>query len=71
MIVSHTKFDINRMINDGVRAKYFHSSKISGQKWGKCGPEGPENFSEHESCPEGFTYKISEESIHKYKSYEK
>ena len=69
--VPHKKFDINRTINDRVRAETFHCSKLASKNWQNFGPEGPENFSELQSYPRGTTYKISEESIHICQSYER
>ena len=53
--VSHTKFDINQMTNVRVRAKTFHCSNLARQNGQNFGPEGPENFSEHQSHPRGTT----------------
>ena len=45
--VSQTKFDINWMTNVRVRAKTFHCSNLTRQKWSKFWPYGPKNISLH------------------------
>ena len=42
--MSHTKFYINRAINDRVRAKSFHCSNLACQKWETFWPHGPNVF---------------------------